>query len=171
MTWLRIEDRFPRHRRIRGLRRDTAAKWLHVCALCYCSEHLTDGHIDQLAVDQIVTDAEIPKTAAQRCINKLVNVGLWIQWTEGEESGFLIRDFLDYNPAKEAVKQRREATAERQARWRDTHRDNASGQFVSNASRNALRNALVTPPRPVPIERTRSSALGDLIDESLRSAQ
>lgn len=92
MSWLKIDDKFPRHRRIRELRRDTAAKWLHVTALCFCSEHLTDGRIDDVDLPAIIHGSELSTSEAKRSIDNLVKVGLW---EEGEAGGYIICDFFD----------------------------------------------------------------------------
>ena len=105
MAWVRLDDRFPRHRRVQELGRDVSAKWLHVTALCYCGEHLTDGLVDEIALRQIINDADITATTARKCIPKLVDAGLWNVYPG---VGYLIRDFLDYNPPADEVRAKRE---------------------------------------------------------------
>lgn len=107
LSWARLDDKFPRHRRVRQLQKDTAAKWLHVCALCFCCEQLTDGLVDNLDLEQIIADSEIPKATAKRCVSRLETVGLWVR--HDARNAWIIRDFLDYNPTKDEVKARREA--------------------------------------------------------------
>ena len=47
----------------------------------------------------------------------LVRTKLWRR----ARGGWLMPDYLDYNPSKEAVDNERKANAERQARWRKNH--------------------------------------------------
>lgn len=107
--WAKVDDKFPRHRRIRELRRDSNAKWLHVTAICHCCEHLTDGLIDEISLDQVISDSDIARPTALRCVPKLEAAGLWIRH-EGR-GAWLIRDFLDYNPTAHEVREKREKRA------------------------------------------------------------
>ena len=107
MSWARFDDRFPRHRRVRML--TTNAKWLHVVAICHCAEHLTDGLVDEIAFGQIVADSDLSKTVAAKCIPVLTQAGLWIP--HDGRGGWIIRDYLDYNPTRDEVKAKREARA------------------------------------------------------------
>lgn len=152
MSWIRLDDGFPRHRRVRELRKDIVAKWLHVVALCHCGEHLTDGFIDEIALEQIINDAGVPLSAAKRAIPKLVEVGLWIEH-DGRDV-YLIRDYLDYNPTSHDVKEKREQARERMQRVR--------------ANKTRTNGEVRVPPAPTP-SPTRSSALREL-DEKLRDA-
>lgn len=43
MSWLRLDDKFPRHPKITRLDRRDRWTWLEV--LCYCAEYHTDGYI------------------------------------------------------------------------------------------------------------------------------
>jgi hypothetical protein len=114
VSWAKLDDKFPRHRRVRRLRRDVASKWLHVVAICFCCEHLTDGHIDAIDLEQIIAEADIPKAAGVRSVPRLVEAGLW----EETPNGYLIRDFLDYNPSSEKVRAGRAAARERMRQLR-----------------------------------------------------
>ena len=109
MSWVRIEHDLARHRRIREL--NVNAKWLYVVALCYCCDHLTDGLIDQVALKQIIADADIPTSSAKRAVKRLEDAGLWIR--HDDRDGWLIRDYLDYQPTREDVKFRREQARNR----------------------------------------------------------
>lgn len=158
MAWVRLDDGFPRHRKVQELGRDIAAKWLHVVALCYCGEHLTDGLVDEIALRTIINDADIPVSAARRVIPKLVETGLWI--THEERSGWLIRDYLDYNPSASSVREKREQARDRMALLRRNQRDvRANTKGTSREVRSA----------PTPSPSPSSSSLEVVVDNSLRS--
>lgn len=108
MPWVRLDDRFPSHRKIRLLS-DRAFR-LYVSALCWSSENLTDGVIPAQEL-RIVADIRSCKAAAK----ELVERGLWENTDNGD---FLIHDYLDFNPSAEQVRAEREAKTARQARWR-----------------------------------------------------
>jgi hypothetical protein len=115
VSWARIDDKFPRHRRVRQLRRDVPSKWLYVVALCFCCEHLTDGHIQEFDLEQIIGDADMPRVTALRSVTRLVAAGLWVDHGGGH---YEIRDFLDYNPSGSKVKAEREAAKQRMRQLR-----------------------------------------------------
>lgn len=101
MAWVRLEDTFPEHPKIDAAGGD--AGWLHVCALAYCNRNLTDGFIAQARIGRL-SDRKSPAQLAQR----LVDVGLW----EPCDSGWVIHDYLHYNPSKEQVDAQRAARSE-----------------------------------------------------------
>ena len=97
MTWVRIDDTFPDHPKIVGL--TDAAFRAHVAGLCYAGRYLTDGHIPTSALRQIGT-----RKAAQ----ELEARGLW----DKTDHGWVINDFLDYNPSKADVQAERDRKRE-----------------------------------------------------------
>ena len=109
MSWLRIDDGFVEHPKVYDLS-DRAFR-LHVAALCYSARNLTDGMLDakRIAVLCAITKAK------PRHICELIDAELW---TESDENGYTIRDYLDYNPSAETVKKRRAEAKERMAALR-----------------------------------------------------
>jgi hypothetical protein len=107
MPWVKLDDRFPSHRKV-ALLSDRAFR-LHVSALCWCSENLTDGRI---------ADRELPLVAHVRGIKataqQLEAAGVW----DRADGGWVIHDYLDYNPSREQVLAERKKNAERQERFR-----------------------------------------------------
>jgi hypothetical protein len=91
MSWLRIEGRMPHHRKIAPL--SDAAFRLHVTAKAWCVEEESDGKVP----------TKVPATlpAAPRgkkldvIVTELVDADLW----EPVDGGYLIHDFLVYNPS------------------------------------------------------------------------
>ncbi len=111
MTWAKLDDAFPEHQRIIGLT-DRAFR-LHVASICMSARKLTDGHIG--VHDQRVLLA-LTK-ANTKHISELQDAGVWE--ANGNE-GYVIRDYLDYNPPADTVKERRKADAERLRNYRST---------------------------------------------------
>jgi hypothetical protein len=70
MTWFKLEDGFPEHRKIAQAGGD--AGWLFVCGLAHCARNLTDGLIPAGAVPRL-SDRKQPMKLARI----LVDVGLW----------------------------------------------------------------------------------------------
>lgn len=108
MPWLRIDDGFDENEKIVGL--SDGAFRMYVELLCYAARNLTDGHI---------SDASFRRRFGARTSTKrareLGSAGL----LNRTETGWLVHDFLDYNPSREQVLARREADAKRQASRRD----------------------------------------------------
>lgn len=118
MTWVKLDDGFPDHPKVTSL--PLPARWLHVCALCYCSKYLTDGrltHAQALALHRGSSGAlarphrgsSNGSSGAQATFGQLVECGLWER--RGED--FEIHDFLRYNPSREQVLSERAAARER----------------------------------------------------------
>lgn len=92
MTWVRVDDRFPDHPKVRGLS-DRAFR-AHVTGLCYACAYLTDGWVP-------------PSVVTIKAAAELVQAGLWHETPA--TNGYWINDFLDYNPSREKVESDRQA--------------------------------------------------------------
>ncbi len=143
MTWARLDDRMGDHPKIVGLS-DKAFR-AHILGICYSAGHLTDGHISETAAKRL--------RIRRQTIAKLVEAGLWKQ----NGNGWVIHDFLDYNPSREHVMVERDKVKQRVTRWRDR---NAVSNPVTDAGSNAVSNA--APSRPV--SSTSTEALDRGID-------
>lgn len=143
MPWARFDDRYPSNRKVRPL--SDAAFRLDVSAICWSSEHLTDGRVP---LDDItaVSDVRRPTVYA----SELVGRGRWhkpghsCEDCAHIESGWVIHDYLKYNPPRSKVLAEREAKAKRQQRWLDAKR------HAADASRDASLTPSVTHPPPPP---------------------
>lgn len=106
MPWFRLEDNFHHHPKI--LKAGNAATGLWVRCGTYSAQYLTDGFI-------------LAETAHEhgkaREIDALLDSRLWVE----KEDGFVMPDYLDYNPSKEQVLAERAAARDRQRRKRRDH--------------------------------------------------
>ncbi len=96
MSWARLDDSFPMHRKMR--RCSDAAFRLHVSAICWSNAHLTDGLVHNDEID-LVSDVRRPEKVAA----ELVDRGLW----ERLPYGWRIHDYLTYNPSADDVRAKR----------------------------------------------------------------
>ena len=144
MAWIKIDDQFSDHPKV--IAAGPLAAWLHICGLTYCGRYLTDGLIPLGQLRKLADVDNAIELAA-----RLVEVGLW----EETEGGFLVHDYLDYNPSAAKVKAERAANARRQADWRGHHRTDR-GTFSSDTNgSNAVTNPVTkeevtTAPSPSP---------------------
>lgn len=107
MTWFRVDDRLPDHRKTR--KAGTAAMGLWVLAGAWSSGHLTDGWV--------------PREVAMRYGNgrlaeRLVTAGLWVAGELDGEPGWWFHEWTEHQPTRDQVQRRRKADAKRQAKRR-----------------------------------------------------
>ena len=100
MSWVRLDDQFANHAKIMSVSSD--AFRLHVTAMCWSSSQLTDGTVPVAATRQLGWFCgNLYETIAE-----LETAGLW----DVSPGGWVIHDYLEYNPSREQVtKERTEA--------------------------------------------------------------
>lgn len=113
MAWARFDDKHPLNIKVRKL--SDAAFRLDVSAICFTAAHGQDGWIgpDDLP---LCSDVKQPAKAA----TELVERGRWhvpghdceSKWCRPIKEGWLIHDYLAYNPPAAAVEKKRTARAE-----------------------------------------------------------
>lgn len=134
MPWVRLDDRFPSHRKV-ALLSDRAFR-LHVSALCWASENLTEGKILDSEL-RVIAHVRGIKVAAK----ELEDRQLW----DRIDDGWVIHDFLEYNPDRVKIQKQRENNAARQQAWRDRKKaEREAKRAAEEAARKAGRNG-VTP--------------------------
>jgi hypothetical protein len=110
MPWLKMTDEFWTNPKLERL--SDKAYRLYVRSLGYCAQHLTDGLLDATALRTL--------GATQRLCDELVTpmrpgeVGCW----KPVPGGYAIHDYLEYNPSRERVMEKRQIDAERQSKRR-----------------------------------------------------
>jgi len=95
MSWVKIDDRAPEHRK--QLAAGAVASWLWVCGLAYANRQpARDGFVPTAVLPMLYP---IPGVAKQA--ERLVDAGLW----ERVDGGFQIHDYLDFQPSRTEVEQ------------------------------------------------------------------
>jgi len=128
MPWVKLADGFPDHPKVLEVGGDAA--WLHVCALCYCGKHLTDGRFHRSLVGRLSDRDNTPVLA-----DELVRVGLWA--ADGDY--YRINDYLSFNPSKADVLDARErrAVAGRkgaESRWHGISHGSPHAERIDNVN-------------------------------------
>ena len=178
MTWVRKDDQYAGHRKVAVL--SDAAYRLEDEALGFCSANRTDGRITDRELLTISRSPTVNRYL-QRHAQELRAAGRWHHYddppcTSDPEVcahhapvpgwiGWVIHDYLAYNPSAEKAAADAKAKAERQRRWLEAkkgRRDgtpDASPDPPQGASRDRARDASEdaaplppTPPRPAPKE-------------------
>ncbi len=89
------------HSHPKAMRAGLPALGLHLLAMSYCAGYLTDGYVPEHWVER-------EQGKHKGLPQALVEAGLW----ERIEDGYVIHDWLDFNPSGAAVKARRAVRAE-----------------------------------------------------------
>ena len=104
MSWVKLDDSFYSHPKV--VSAGAEASGLYVWALAYSSHHLTDGHVPGAWVKQMMGRRAGAISAV------LVETGLW----EVNGTGWLIHDYLNYNPPREYILEKRRKDSTRKKR-------------------------------------------------------
>jgi hypothetical protein len=110
MTWVRLDDTFGTHPKFFcNSTFGALCQLIQVRAICYASQHLTDGRLPLNIVGQLTGGLEglvIDNDYATELPweKEMVKAKLW----EPCKGGFMIHDYLSYNPSKEEILQLRE---------------------------------------------------------------
>lgn len=146
MSWVKLDDGFWNHPKVLTL--SDGAFRLYVRSLSYAGRYLTDGELRPSVVRLL--------GAKTRHIAELVGENLW----EDGQSGYVIHDFLEYNPSRDEVDAERDKTAEQRrragvasgaARRRTKHERETNGPFERNTNEMRTVPLNPVPSRPVPI--------------------
>lgn len=102
MPWVRFDDAYALNRKLRRAGRD--ALLLHFTATCFCARHLTDGLIDSRDFPDLAHEAMLTPEEAAAALTSLIDNNL----AETTSAGWVIHDFLDYQPSRAEVLSDRE---------------------------------------------------------------
>jgi hypothetical protein len=142
MSWARLDDRFWSNRKVRAAwKQCRASVGLHVMAIAYCAMHETDGVIDEHFLESLIPNGK-ERTQA---LDALLGVGLWHAGTDGF---WLINDYLEFNPSRHQLAERRQRDAERKAQAR-TRGVQADTTRESERSPNGVRVDAAGTPRGI----------------------
>ena len=180
MTWVRIDDEFPQHPKIASV--GPLGMALQVAGLCYCNRYLTDGFIP-LAVARTLLDftglgmrmwdskPEPGGTSlfgggedatAGLVIEDLVEADVWKEAEVDGFRGYLIHDYLDYQPSKAQVEAERQlkvaagqagGQASAQARAQAKSKQVLNGISTEGQARAQAKSNPKPIPKPIPIPK------------------
>lgn len=145
MTWARLDDTFVDDPDL--LRLPRGARLLHVEGIVWSCKHLTDGLLERHVLRRLSDEPDLEEAAGL-----LVDAGLWAD----DELGFRIVGFLEQQPSRLEVQQRRENTKERQDRSRrhrsGDHSTCLRGRYCPEGAvtRDTTGDETRQSPRPVP---------------------
>lgn len=152
MGWLRLDDRYDEHPKVIAAGSE-AGLIVNVRAMLYCARNETDGILLQAIVPRITSDFS-PNKAKQQ-VKRLLEVGLW----ERVEGGYLVHDFLDYNPSKADRDADRAKARERMANARGNKGRSSSDVRTDVRANNGGSSGNPVPTPPLGDKETSQTAL------------
>lgn len=141
MSWLKTDDKMPEHPKVEPL--SDAAYRLHSHALHYAARYETDGFIPSAAIGGLTRHRNKQPLLQELLSATGVRPDGAPLWTE-VTGGWMIHDFLEYNPSHAEQEAKREKACERMQRVRS--REHHANTMVNTARTNAVGS-----PSPVPI--------------------
>jgi hypothetical protein len=138
LSWIRLDDGFADHPKIK--RAGPLAIAAQVRALCYSARFLTNGHLPAKVVDEILADLA-PLTLRDMCLQKL--------WQKSGR-GYLVHDYLAYNPDRRTVTELRETRAR-------AGRLGGMAKALADATARANGQAITSQTRPLTTESKKNS--------------
>lgn len=97
MAWAKLDDGFWSNPKVEEAGNEAAGAYARM--LSYCGQHLTDGHVKQAAAKYITR---------RPILTRLVELG----FLERNGEGWIIPDYLEFNPSREEVESKRKARSE-----------------------------------------------------------
>lgn len=137
--WFKVDDGLPDHPKVLNAGNSALGLWLKLGA--YSSKQLLDGFVPEAAVKRYGTAREL---------QKLLVVGL-LERAERPDygHGYILHDYLDYNPSRAQALAERDRNAERQRRWKEKHLNADQPElWAGQEAGNAV--SKTAPSRPVP---------------------
>jgi hypothetical protein len=145
MAWARFDDRFHGNPKVMGVWQTCPeAIGLYVMSVTYCSQHETDG----LVHDWFLQTLQPIKSKRQRLTSALLNAGMFAE----HEAGYMINDYLEFNPSHADLEAKREEAKTRRARARTAKRTS------TETSRSHHATSSVFDPDPTRPDPTRGSS-------------
>jgi hypothetical protein len=118
MTWIKLDDKTPRHPKIGGLS-DKAFRWW-INSICYASEFLTDGVLSKVFWKRVPHGVRAELTKAK----------LWIF----DDPNLVIHDYLEHQQSRQSVENERRRQRDRRNTDRGTADRRTAGTTAGTTS-------------------------------------
>jgi hypothetical protein len=160
MAWVKLDDSFDDHPKLLGCSGDVGWTWTR--ALAWANKNETDGHLPPHALDRVAAHVHTRKRAGVAV--DLVKRGTWHVFghecpdcEQPEEGGWVIHDFLIYQPSAKRRAADRERSRQRMGKTRDKLR---SRDVAPQRPGGVAGGVAGAPSRPVPARPVPSPPLG-----------
>jgi DnaD/phage-associated family protein len=144
MAWARIDDKFLDNPKVRKAGKE--ATYLYLSGLVYSSNQITEGYISDEVLGLVAFKGFIRNELTHA--DKLVECGLW----DRIDGGYLIHDYLEYNPTKEQIEESRaKKIAAGSKGGRATAVAHAQAHATAHATAQLQQEGSINPSHPIPI--------------------
>lgn len=109
--WVKFENVMPENIKIE--RSSDRAFRLWVAGICFASRAKSDGFIP---ISKVLN---LTNSATEKTVAELVNSGLF----ERVDGGYLVHNYLRYNPSSQRIRELQASSRDSTAKWRDKQRD------------------------------------------------
>lgn len=109
MPHAEVDDNFADHGKVWRL--SDAAFRLHTSGILYCARLITDGFVPANKVQKLVPKFRV------KALDELVSAGMWTAVGIDQVVSYEIHDYLDWNPSRAQIEERRKKAAQRKAKW------------------------------------------------------
>lgn len=110
MTWSRFDDAAAHHPKAVIAGNEAWCLW--VAAVMHCNRYLTDGFVSDRALPTLqprpISPARAHKLARELCEARVTEDGPGLFLRDEARGGYVVHDFLSWNPAKSQVESKRE---------------------------------------------------------------
>lgn len=134
--WIALSCGLLRHPKLRKV--DPTARLLYIAGVLHCGDELTDGLIERDSLPFLWPLIGVTPREGGHLVKQLQNAALW--HPAENVDGWIVNDYLDWNPDRKSWERQRELNANRQAKHRAKASDHAE-TAGSDGERNALRDA------------------------------
>jgi hypothetical protein len=184
MAWVRIDDQFTDHPK--AAHAGPLGIAMQVAGLCYCNRYLTDGFIPLAIAPRLLDFTGIAEGEPHDVDTKQVN-GYAMEWMyvverlekagmwEVVDGGWLIHDYLEYNPSREEMQAKRAEVSEKRAeagrrgaaaRWQNGKTDGKTdGNRIAKSSKPMANEWQNDGPNPNPNPKEKEPRDARLPDE------
>lgn len=146
MSWIKLDDQWMDHPKIIKAGRDARDIWL--ASITWCAKHLTDGYFPTELLPSLAVSAGVPVANCQTFATTLLEVCLW----DATSNGYMVHDYLDYNPTKEQTEANRMARAAAGKAGGDAKASKMASKTLANGWQKSGKS-LPRPRTPIPQKR------------------
>lgn len=139
MGWAKFDDK--RHTSTKLAAARLEANGLDANGITWCAAHETDGFVEDGALAFIAPG--YPTRKAEEIAARLVACGRWER--DDEKGGWWVHDYLDYNPSRADLDERREGARRRKEAERQRAVRGKNGKYTANVTARQACDNGVTP--------------------------
>jgi len=153
MSWIKLDDQWMDHPKIIKAGRDARDMWL--ASITWCAKHLTDGYFPAELLPSLAVTAGVDVANCLTLASSLLDACLW----DSTDNGYMVHDYLDYNPTKEQTEINRIARSAAGKAGGQAKSKQKSSKIQANGQAKSKQKSTPSPsPSPSPIKKIGADA-------------